>query len=157
MRGKRTRPSVMQQSLDYLARREHTRGELERKLQHKGYLRTEIKEALTALENSALLSHRRFMEAYIRNAERRGYGPVKICWELKHGKQLEESEISTAMSEIEIDWVVSARRCCEKKFGVRPADGNEERSRRRVYLIRRGFTMDTVRQVLDGDRAPGCF
>ena len=157
MRGKRKNKPVIQQSLAYLARREHTRGELERKLQAKGYSDVEIEEALSRLESSALLSHRRFMDAYIRNAERKGYGPVKIRRELKHVKRLEENEIDRAMSEMEIDWIASARRCCEKKFGTRPAGGDEERSRRRAYLFRRGFPEDTVRQALDDDRTSDCF
>ena len=142
------KPAV-EQSLAYLARREHTRGELERKLRNKGYPGAEVAEALATLENNALLSHRRFMDEYIRNAERKGYGPVKIRWELKHGKQLEESEIDEAMCEIETDWVVSARRCCEKKFGAQPAGDGKERSRRQAYLFRRGFPADIVHQALD--------
>ena len=150
-RGKHKAQSAMRRSLACLKRREYTRAELGRRLKTAGYPSDQIEQALDTLEKHSLLSHRRFIDDYVRNAERKGYGPIKIRWELQHGKQLDKSEIEEAMSEIQMDWVACARRCCEKKFGGEVAKDEAERLRRCKYLFNRGFSSDTVRTVL-GDK-----
>lgn len=151
MRGKRKTQSAIQQSLSSLARREHTDTELAHKLRSKGYTDDQIEQALKTLRDQSLLSHERFMDDYIRNAERKGYGPVKVRWELKHRKQLAGDEIDAAMDRNQADWVASARRCCDRKFGHKAAGDSKERLRRQRYLSSRGFPADIVCQVLSDE------
>ena len=152
MRGKRKEPPPIRiKALACLSRREHTRPELERKLGNKGYPQDEIRRTLDALEAESLLSHERFVTDYIRNAERRGCGPVRIRWELK-SKQLDESEIEKGMEAVQMDWDACARRCCEKKFGQTPPADDEEYLKRRSYLQRRGFPGEIIRAVLAAGR-----
>ena len=148
MRGELEAPSVRAKALDYLSRREHARPELERKLLSKGYPREDVEAVLNELESDALLSHERLINDYIRSAERRGYGPLRIRQELKSRKQLGDSEIEKGMAENEVDWVACARRCSRKKFGERSPASNKEYFKRRDYLFRRGFPEDIIRAVL---------
>ena len=152
MCGKRQTRSALERATAYLTRREHSRGELECKLQGKGYSSAQIEQALDMLESNSLLSDQRFMDEYIRNAERKGYGPIKIRWELKHSKQLDESDIDKAISEAEVDWIASARRCHEKKFGSEWTSDSKEHLRRINYLFKRGFPMETARRALAEER-----
>ena len=125
--------------------------ELKQKLLNKHGSEDEIEQALDKLEQESLLSHDRFIGDYIRSAERRGYGPSRIRWELKTRKGLEDSEIDKGMSEAEVDWVVSARRSCKKKFGDTPPADNGESFKRRNYLFKRGFPEDIVRAALHAE------
>lgn len=147
-------PPVRTKALAFLSRREHTRSELERKLGNRGYPEDEIRRALDALEAESLLSHERFISDYIRNAERRGCGPVRIRWELK-SKRLGEDEIEKGLGDVQIDWEACARRCYEKKFGLAPPADDREYLKRRTYLQRRGFPGETVRAVIEAQRRGG--
>ncbi|HET8699341.1 MAG TPA: regulatory protein RecX, partial [Gammaproteobacteria bacterium] len=69
-------------ALDLLARREHSRLELERKLGARGFVPEVIATALNHLEQSGALAGDRFTESFIRSRAARGQGPVRIRAEL---------------------------------------------------------------------------
>ena len=69
--------------MDLLARREHSRLELARKL-HKRFSQYEtIEIVLDQLVQDQLLSDKRFTEAYVSYRKRAGFGPIKIAFELR--------------------------------------------------------------------------
>ena len=139
---------VRSKALAYLARREHTRAELEQKLLGKGYSRGEIERTLDRLEHESLLSHSRYISDYIRSAERKGYGPTRIYWDLRNRKGLDESEIRRLLSEASVDWVACARRCCEKKFGGVQVTDRAEWLKWQAYLFKRGFPREIACDAL---------
>ena len=141
--------NIFKQSLAYLARREHTRMDLEQKLIRKGYSSGDIQQMLDKLENDGFLSHERFIESYIQNAKRKGYGPSRIHSDLKYRKQLNENEIEKGLRDSEVDWVVCARRCCEKKFGGTVPSNSNEHLQWRNYLFGRGFSDTIIKIALD--------
>ncbi len=118
---------------------------------NKGYPRADVAAALDKLENKALLSHERFIGEYIKSAERKGYGPARIRWELKHRKRLGDGETEKGIADSGVDWIVCARRCCRKKFGKEAPAGAKEYCERRNYLFRRGFSGDVIRGALSAD------
>ena len=151
MCGKPEASPVRAKALACLSRREYGRAELESRLLGKGYSRGDVKAVLDDLESEALLSHERFVSDYIRSAERRGYGPSRIRWELRNRKKIGEDEIDAGMSESGIDWVACARRCYRKKFGGKAPGDEKEYLRHRGYLFRRGFPEDVIRVALSDE------
>ena len=124
-------------AMDYLARREHTRVELQRKLRLKGYEQDEIDMALDKLIDQGLLSDRRFAEAFAGYRARSGRGPLKIEQELRqHG--VDEPLIADVMQSLDVDWQVLARQVWHKKFGVLPQDLKEKAHQQR-FMQQRGF------------------
>src|SRR3546814_21124082 len=68
--------------MDLLARREHGRVELARKLRQRGAPPELIEQALDRLCEQGLLSESRYLESFVRSRANAGYGPLRIREEL---------------------------------------------------------------------------
>ena len=77
-----TEPSLRERALRYLARREHTRVELARKLAPHAKDETELSALLDALEAKKQLSDARFADARVNKLARK-YGSARILHDLK--------------------------------------------------------------------------
>ena len=66
-----------------MARREHSRLELQRKLKARGHDAAEVSGVLDELAERHLQSDERYVEVYVRSRAARGYGPQRIALELK--------------------------------------------------------------------------
>src|SRR5512139_848179 len=73
---------LRERALRLLARREHSRFELARKLAQAGFDETDIAALLDELENKSWLSDRRFAESWIAD-HRAKAGSVKLAYELR--------------------------------------------------------------------------
>lgn len=136
------------QAYDYLARREHTRAELMNKLLRKGYRREVIEQALEDLTREGAISHVRFVEDYIENRARKGYGPNRIRAELAH-KGIDQTDIDEGLQTADIDWLEQTRLCYERKYkGVKMTDMKEKLKRKR-YLYQRGYPQEYIREVME--------
>ncbi len=121
-RKKRLKPSSSKQersirntALDILARREHTRLELSRKLKAKEFSDNEIEELLEVLIQEGLQSDERYTESYVNMRRNRGYGPLKIKQELK--QRGISSELADSFVEFDDDiWLQTACAAYEKKI-----------------------------------------
>jgi regulatory protein len=135
-------------AIDLLARREHSRLELERKLATRGFPEAVIAPALDTLEQSGLLVATRFTESFIRSRLAKGQGPVRIRAELAERGVGDAAE---ALRGSDIDWLASARAVLRKRFGAEPPRDYRERGKRARFLQYRGFTADQVRAALELD------
>ena len=104
-------------AVDLLARREHSRLELERKLTARGYPDAVVASALDALEHAGTLVAARFTESFIRSRLTRGKGPVRIRAELAE-RGVSDGEAAAQMREAEVDWLMAAREARRKRFGA---------------------------------------
>jgi len=137
-----------QQALDLLARREHSRKELERKLARRAYPATTIATTLDQLEQSGALAARRFAENFIRSRVAKGQGPVRIRVELTE-RGIAATEYLELLDAAGIDWTELAAAVRGKRFGSgRPAN-IKERARQIRFLQYRGFEMDQINAALD--------
>jgi len=132
--------------MDLLARREHSRLELQNKLAKRfdvdpHAISVEV-ERLTA---EGLQSDRRLAEAYIRARSNRGHGPIKIRVELRT-KGVVDHLINTAFDESGIDWVALAAEVALRRFGDAPPSDLKEQARRGRFLLQRGFSFDHINQ-----------
>lgn len=129
-----------------LARREHSRLELERKLAARGYPAAEVEAALDRLEAQGLLSEARFTESLVRQRVQQGHGPLRIIADLRRrGIQDPGSAVETA----EVDWEAMAREVYRRRFGGDTPQAPRERARRMRFLQGRGFPPEIIRRVMN--------
>ncbi|MCW5596474.1 MAG: recombination regulator RecX [Rhodocyclaceae bacterium] len=127
-----------------LARREHSRAELTRKLSADG-TREDIQTMLDQLEQTGLLSDARFAEAYVSSRAARA-GNAKLRHSLR-ARGVAEAVIAAALP---ADSDSELERACEvwrRKFGAAPVD-RVDYARQARFLQQRGFAADTIRRVL---------
>ena len=103
-------------ALRLLARREHSQYELRRKLKARGYGEGLVDELLTELVTERLLSDTRYAEAMVTHRASRGYGPLRICMELRD-RGVAERIVDKALQEAEVDWDERLRHTYERKYG----------------------------------------
>ena len=103
-------------ALRLLARREHSQYELRRKLKARGYGERLVDELLAELITERLLSDTRYAEAMVTNRASRGYGPLRICMELRD-RGVAEGIVDKALQEAEVDWDERLRHTYDRKYG----------------------------------------
>jgi regulatory protein len=132
--------------LNLLARREHSRAELARKLAPHGDP-NEVAVLLDDLERENLLSNTRYAES-LAHARIGRHGSLRLKADLRD-KGVPEAVISEVMSEAREQDLVAAREVWGKKFGQAPRDA-AERARQMRFLASRGFPAEVVRRVVGG-------
>jgi regulatory protein len=134
-----------------LARREHSRAELERKLGGRGHESAHLAQALDWLIERGWLSDSRFAEQYVRSRINRGFGPRKIQAGLRD-RGVHSALAQSAVGAAEVIWRELCDEVKRRRFGAaRPADRKDWLKQAR-FLMQRGFSEGHVRAVLDGAR-----
>ena len=134
-------------ALDLLARREHSRSELERKLGARGFAEELIAPTLDALEESGELASARFTESFIRARAARGQGPARIRAELAE-RGIDREQAAELLQRAGIDWAAIARSVRDKRFGAERPTDFKERARQARFLEYRGFDGDQIGRAL---------
>jgi regulatory protein len=136
---------LRQQAIKLLARREHTRVELARKLSGLG-TQEEIDTVLADMEASQLQSDNRTAENYLRsNASRLGTSRLRHTLKTR-GVAPEMIEEQLAQADLP-DEIERARAAWSRKFSVAPPNPKEW-ARQARFLQSRGFASDIVRRLL---------
>jgi regulatory protein len=142
-------PACRRQALNALARREHSRVELERKLGARGHAPEIISATLDKLEETGLLDADRFCESFVRSRISKGQGPARIGRELAdRGIDAERAQIALQSSQ---DWVALARAVRRRRFGDQIPKEYKERARQSRFLQYRGFSNEQIRAAMHGD------
>lgn len=142
--------SLRERALGGLARREHSRFELARKLEAAGFDPIDIAPLLDEFEDRNWLSDRRFAESWVAD-HRTKAGSVKLAFELRQ-RGVAEAIIETVLGDNRDSEFERARAVWRKKFGAPPADA-ADKARQMRFLQSRGFTSDVIRRVMaNGDR-----
>jgi len=137
-------------ALRHLARREHSRAELERKLAPHAQSPAALEQLLDALAAKRQLSDERYAEARAHQLARK-YGAARIRQDLK-AKGIDDDIAGRIPAEGE---AARAAAILARKYRT-PATTPRERARRTRFLLQRGFSHDTIRRVVssaDGDDA----
>lgn len=128
-------------AMNLLARREHSRLELENKLRRR-YEKPEIAQTLDQLAADGLQCDERFALSFARDRMLRAYGPQKISAELRL-RGVERRVIDRALhivpADAGLDWRDVAASALQKRFGDSAVDTVEEKAKRIRYLNNRGF------------------
>lgn len=141
--------AVRRTAMDLLARREHGRVELTRKLRQRGAPPELIEAALDRLTEEGLLSESRYLESFVSYRARSGYGPSRIREELGQ-RGLQRADIELALKECGIDWREKLEETWQRKFsGQLPIDARE-RAKQGRFLMYRGYSAEMVGRLLSG-------
>jgi len=132
-------------ALRYLARREHSRAELHRKLLPFAASQQLLEVLLSELEGRKLLSNHRFAEMRTHILSRK-YGAAKIRQDLK-SKGVPDEIVDSVSAEGELE---RAREILRRKYKT-PATTREERAKRGRFLQGRGFSLDTIYRLVRND------
>ena len=128
-----------------LARREHSRHELARKLAPFTEDFAEIPALLDDFERRGWLSEKRVVEQVVASRRRR-FGAGRISFELR-GKGVSESAIAGAEARLKESELDAARAVWQRKFGKR-AENAAQRARQIRFLQGRGFALETALRVV---------
>jgi regulatory protein len=131
-------------ALRLLARREHSRQELEGKLKPHAGSSGELQDLLSGLKQKNQFSEERYAEERARRLARK-YGPARIRQDLK-SKGVPEELIARFSSPS--DELQKAKAILERKYRA-PATTREEKAKRMRFLQGRGFSADAIRSALD--------
>ena len=138
-------PSLKARALRLLSMREHSRLELERKLQPHETTEGELAAALDELQRRGYINDGRVAESVVhRRAARLGTARVKA--ELQ-AKGLDAAVVQEAVEALRGTETERATEVWRRKFGQPPADA-AERARQMRFLASRGFTGEVVRRVI---------
>lgn len=132
-------------ALRYLARREHSRWELTRKLEQAGFTVEEIAPLLDEFEQKSWLSDRRFAESYVAD-HRAKAGSMKLAYDLRQ-RNVSPAIIEAVLNSLRDSELERAYTIWNKKFGAPPAD-DVESARQMRFLQGRGFPLEVVRHVV---------
>jgi regulatory protein len=132
-------------ALRTLARREHSRAELARKLAPRAQSPEALEQLLDALAAKKQLSDERYAEARAHQLARK-YGAARIRHDLR-SKGVDETIVARASAADERE---RAAAILARKYRTR-ASTPMERARRMRFLQQRGFSHGTIRELLSSD------
>jgi regulatory protein len=139
---------LRKRALEMLARREHTRRELARKLAAHAEDPAEIESVLDELETRGWLSESRVTEQLI-HARRARFGARKIERDLRD-RGVSEEAVAAAMPAVKEGELEAARAVWRRKFSGRAPRNPAERARQARFLQGRGFGLDVIVKILKG-------
>jgi regulatory protein len=145
--------SVKGRALRYLAQREHSRAELERKLARHvedgeaGLACEQIALALDELAAHGLLNEQRAAESVLSSLGAR-FGVRRLRQTLK-SKGLEAALVASTLLQARDTELERARQVWQRKFGQPPKDA-AERARQMRFMMSRGFEAALVHHVVQG-------
>ncbi|WP_300730085.1 recombination regulator RecX [Pseudomonas sp.] len=141
--------SVRRTAMDLLARREHGRVELARKLRQRGACPEMIDTALDRLTEEGLLSESRYLESYIAYRAGSGYGPLRIREELNQ-RGLPRGDVEQALRECGFNWQERLEETWRRKYSGQLPHDVKERARQGRFLAHRGYSLEMIGRLLSG-------
>ena len=135
-------------AMNFLARREHTRRELQQKLKRRFADDGLIAFELERLADENLQSDARFAESFVRERANRGYGLIKVQHEMRE-RGLSDSDIGFALESAEVDWFAVAKEVYIKKFGAAASADMKEKAKRVRFMQYRGFDASQYRHIME--------
>jgi len=143
---------LLARALRCLARREHSRSELARKLAPHAASAQELDQVLAQLEASRLLSEARFVEGLARRRGA-GFGVARIRNELREHR-VDSALVRAAVDDLQRTELARARALWLRRFGQAAADP-AGRARQWRFLAGRGFSAEVIRTLVRGADGEG--
>lgn len=137
----------MDAALRLLARREHSRKELFNKLAYKGYGKDEVMAALDELARQGWQNDQRYAECYARSRIQKGYGPVRVEYELRQNG-IDVVDLDAIVRQTAGSWMDVLEQVHSKKFRPMPVIDRNEWAKRSRFLLQRGFSGEMVSALL---------
>lgn len=140
-------PSLKGRALRLLSLREHSRAELERKLQPFEEEPGSLAQALDELQAKGFISEQRVIESVVHRRSAK-LGTQRIRQELQ-SKGLAPEAVLQAVEQLRATELDRAHEVWRKKFGSPPVDA-AERAKQMRFLAGRGFGGEVIHKVVAG-------
>jgi regulatory protein len=145
----KTEPSLRARAMRFLARREHSRAELQRKLSAVAGEGDDVEALLDELAQKGWLSDARYAELAVRSKARR-FGPLKVAYQLR-SKGVGDETIALAFAGAGAAGTANLEQVWRSRFSNAPAD-QRERGRQVRFLQGRGFALEEILRFMKGMR-----
>ncbi|MCF6174867.1 MAG: recombination regulator RecX [Victivallaceae bacterium] len=148
------RAKALKKAFDLLSRRDHSRSELKTKLYSRKFSSASIEHALNECERLGFIDDHNFATRYVAELQFKGYGIFRLREKL-YRKGIGKEIIETVLAGIDVDEEkTAARESMEKKLRQLRRETDEQKKQQKLYryLISRGFSSDTVRELLNEER-----
>jgi regulatory protein len=139
---------LMTASIALLARREHSRAELEARLARRCDDHQLIQKTIERLQEQGLQSDERFCEQFVRYRIGQGKGPFVIRSDLRQ-KGLSDELITKHLNFDDAYWSEQSERVYQKKFGSRSVGDDRDRAKRLRFMVSRGFPAHLVYPLIE--------
>ena len=140
-------PSLKGRALRLLSQREHSRTELERKLNAHEQVPGELAQALDELQARDFINEGRVVESVVHRRAGK-LGAARVKQELA-AKGLSGEAVEAAMADLLQTELSRAQAVWRKKFD-RPAADAQERAKQARFLLTRGFKAEVVHKIVQG-------
>jgi regulatory protein len=137
--------SLKGRALALLARREHSRAELQRKLAAHEQSPGQLQAILDELQAKGFINEERVIESVIHRRASK-LGAARIRQELQ-AKGLPSEAMAQALAQLKGTELERAREVWHRKFGE-AATEPKEHARQARFLISRGFSAEVVRKIV---------
>ncbi len=137
--------SLKGRALQLLARREHSRAELQRKLAAHEQSEGQLQSVLDELQAKGFINEERVIESVVHRRAGK-LGAARIRQELQ-AKGLPPEAMAQALAQLKTTELERAREVWQRKFGQATTEPKEH-ARQTRFLISRGFAAEVVRKIV---------
>jgi len=141
-----SRQTIKDVCLRLLARREHSQKELLTKLKQRGLDTEQAKIVIDELAQENWQSNDRFAESFARQRIGKGYGPVRICYELQQ-KGAAALDLDKLLDDMGMTWLDVIEQVYLNKYPPSTPITLADWSKRHRFLQQRGFSADLIKQL----------
>ena len=139
---------IESRAIKLLTTREHSRLELDRKLRARGYPAEDVEQVLDQLEREDWLSESRLVERYVAERLEKGFGPIRIRFELRE-KGLSDALIRPQLDLDDSQCLELIARVHRQRFGEMPPADRNDFAKRARFLEYRGFPQGLIARYLE--------
>lgn len=134
---------IKAQCLQLLTCREHSQRELLQKLMTKKFSQDAVQQVIAELEQQGWQSDQRYAESYARQRILKGFGPIRIAYELKQ-RGVETIDLLTIVLQTTGSWLDLLEQIYRRKYTDDCHLSQKEWGRRKRYLQHRGFSGEMI-------------
>jgi regulatory protein len=145
--SKRAEKEINEICLRLLARREHSQKELLNKLALRGFGRDDALPVLDELVQQGWQSNLRYAESYARFRILKGYGPIRVNYELQQNG-IAAFDLDGIVQQEAGSWMELLEQVYSKKYTHDPILDRNEWAKRSRFLFHRGFYGEIISALL---------
>ncbi len=139
---------IQEVCLRLLARREHSQQELLNKLALRGFDRDDAQPVLDELAEQGWQDDLRYAESYVRFRIQKGYGPIRVSYELKQNG-IAAFDIESVVQESAGSWMALLEQVYSKKYTDGALLDRNEWAKRSRFLLQRGLSGAMISALFD--------
>lgn len=134
--------------LRLLTQREHSQKELLEKLALRGFIKEDAQLVIDNLADKGWQSDIRYAESYARSRIMKGYGPVRVAYELKQNG-VEINSLDQIVRTVAGSWISLIELVYDKKYQQDRLLSRSEWAKRSRFLLQRGFSFEMINALFD--------